>query len=112
MKHVMKTIEQLVDELDGSDPATWPRANKILWRLQEAINLDTREKNSPASYFRERLSEIQFAVNMQSMDEALWCEDSGISISYVRKSLRDLHRVIEMDQPDEAISDIRGRLDT
>jgi hypothetical protein len=112
VKHVMRVVAVIGEELDGMDPSTWPRASKVLWRIQEAINLDTRERNSPASYFRERLSEIQFAVNMQSMDELLWDDNKPATTAYLRKSLRDLHRVVEMDQADEAISDIRGRLDT
>jgi len=112
VKHVLRILQQIADELDGTDPSTWPKANKILWRINEAARKDVTEKNTPATYFRERLSEIQHAVNLQTMDSTLWEEDHDTRYIYLQKSLKDLHRVVEMDQPEEAISDIRGRLDT
>ena len=112
MKHVMRYLQDLEDMVLNKSESDWPLATKIAWRLRMAVDQDVGEANSPSFYFRERLAQIQHAVNMQGEDRLLWSRPTSNREEYLQRALRDLHRVIENDGSEEALTMIRGRLDT
>lgn len=112
VKHVIAFLADLEDMIVNGDENNWPAPTKIAWRLRMAVDRDINEKNSPSSFFRERLSQIQYAVNMQTEDGDLWESPINLREEYLQKALKDLHRVIENDEPEDALTMIRGRLDT
>ena len=112
VKHVMRYLQDLEDMVLNKSESDWPLATKIAWRLRMAVDQDVGEANSPSFYFRERLAQIQHAVNMQGEDRLLWSRPTSNREEYLQRALRDLHRVIENDGSEEALTMIRGRLDT
>jgi hypothetical protein len=112
MKHVLEYLRELEESVESDSQHNWPLASKVAWKLRRAVDKDLSEKNTPSFYFRERLSQIQHAVNMQTEDSILWDVTLTMRELYLQSALKDLHRVIENDEVDEALTMIRGRLDT